>query len=107
VYDGAVYAPSHLARCAVLPAGMFQRVLTQLYREEWLTEEAVFAWNEDTSDAVSAHHTTPHHTTPHDTHYRSPRCIQSFSSVSVSLSLLLRFSSSTVLCAKLIAKWPA
>eukprot|EP01046_Picozoa_sp_COSAG06_P072188 COSAG06_NODE_21004_length_773_cov_1.304154_2_plen_62_part_01 len=52
---------------------MFQRVLTQLYREEWLTEEAVFAWNEDTSDAVSAHHTTPHHTTPHHTRAQTDR----------------------------------
>merc|ERR1719223_2127411 len=29
--------------------GMFQRVIQQLYQNEWLSEEAILAWNEDTS----------------------------------------------------------
>jgi hypothetical protein len=33
-------------------AGMFQRVMQQLYTNEWLSEEAIFAWNEDISDQV-------------------------------------------------------
>ena len=31
---------------------MFQRVMQQLYSNEWLSEEAIIAWNEDTSDEV-------------------------------------------------------
>ena len=31
---------------------MFQRVMQQLYTNEWLSEEAIFAWNEDISDQV-------------------------------------------------------
>ena len=37
---------------STVPAGMFQRVMQQLYSNEWLSEEAILAWNEDTSDEV-------------------------------------------------------
>jgi hypothetical protein len=38
--------------CRRCHTGMFQRVMQQLYSNEWLSEEAIFAWNEDTSDEV-------------------------------------------------------